>query len=107
MKYPNNHPSWTAYYRKLHEAIFVNELDKAGYGDNLIIYEDGPDAPEPRERRTIGIIKLMAFDELMAADPVTELRDVLDELLRDPMDGQRQRKAIDVMVKTQRFARKF
>ena len=77
MKYPNKYPSWTAYYRKLQEAIFVNQLDKDGYGDNLIIYEDGPDATEPRERRTFGTIKLMAFDELMAADPVTELRDVL------------------------------
>jgi hypothetical protein len=103
MKFPlRTHPSITAYYRDLQRHLFV--MEAAEYGDNLYVQHQEDGTCEPKT--TLGAIKIAAFDELMAADPVTKLRNALDALLRDPCNGDRHVEAIQVLNSTARFVSK-
>lgn len=94
-------PSHTAYYREIERDLFVLDHGKE-YGDNLIIAEE--DENGSVYKNTVGAIKIMAFDELMAADPVTKLRNALEDLLHYPMDIKKQIEASHVLRSTRRFS---
>jgi hypothetical protein len=100
MKLHQNHPSFTAYCRDLERELFILDHGKE-YGDNIIIQtaDDGV----VTSVNTLGALKIMAFNELMKADPVSTLREALDAILRDP----RNMEALDNGLKALRDTRRF
>lgn len=105
MKLPFTHPSALAYYRDLQRELFILGSGKE-YGDNIYIDHLEEGTPGLNAKTTLGAIKIAAFDELMAEDPVTVLRDALEKLMNDPFTAENRDAAYMALQKTKKFAAK-
>jgi len=104
MKLHQNHPSYVAYFRDLERELFVLDHGEE-YGDNIFI--ETANNGEVAHRTTLAAIKIMAFDELMQADPISKLQDALDAILRDPMNTDLQRNGSLALGASKRFGKEW
>ena len=104
MKKQMNHPTYTAYYRELQRELFMLDHGKE-YGDNLFIehQENGV----VKGRTTLAAIKLMAFDELMGADPVSRLQEAIEAMLKDPYSQEAQANGLKALRATKVFGKEW
>ena len=102
MKKQMIHPTWTAYYRDLERDLFTTEGAKE-HGDNLIIEHEVNGIVNGRT--TLGAIKMMAFDELMQADPVAKLREAMEGMLNNPNSPDAVSNALVALRDTKNFGK--
>lgn len=104
MKKHFHHPTYTAYYRDLQLDLFVLEGAKE-YGDNLLIQDVQNDLPGLKT--TLGAIKIEAFDELMAVDPVSRLQEAIEAMLKDPYSQEAQANGLKALRETRVFGKEW
>ena len=105
MKKHFHHPTYTAYYRDLQRDLFGLEGAEE-YGDNLFIqHQTNDEAPSPQT--TVGAIKIAAFDELMAADPVSRLHEAIEAMLKDPYSQEAQANGLKALRDTRVFGKEW